>query len=265
MALKTNTAGRAILETFETPKDGDPRTPALDPYLDPVDVWTIGYGHALTDATGAQLMGEANREAATAQYPNGISLDQAKQMLDMDLLPREMAVTNLVHVAMTENQFSALVCLAFNIGVQALATSTLLRYLNGGDMAGAAAQFGAWTKGLVDGKLQTLPGLVTRREAERMLFVRADFVPQKPLLQTRTIVGALGGAGATAASVVSQLAPHAMDVATNITNVTNDPQVQVAAYSSGIHWIPVALSVLAAVAFGVIITVRVMDRHKGVH
>ncbi|MDU2883127.1 MAG: lysozyme, partial [Enterobacter sp.] len=61
----------------------------------------------------------------------------------------------------------ALVDFAYNLGVKALEGSTLLKKLNAGDYAGAAAEFPKWNK--AGGKV--LPGLVKRREAERTLFL----------------------------------------------------------------------------------------------
>jgi lysozyme len=62
----------------------------------------------------------------------------------------------------------ALVSFAYNVGVGALGSSTLLRLLNAGDHAGAAAQFGRWNK--AGGK--ALAGLTKRRAAEAALFVQ---------------------------------------------------------------------------------------------
>jgi GH24 family phage-related lysozyme (muramidase) len=78
-------------------------------------------------------------------------------------------VNELVKVPMTQGQFDALVSLVFNIGRAQFATSTLLRLLNVGDKAGAAAQFPRWNKqgGVV------LAGLTARRELERQRFLAA--------------------------------------------------------------------------------------------
>ncbi|WP_370678445.1 glycoside hydrolase family protein [Comamonas sp. GB3 AK4-5] len=52
-----------------------------------------------------------------------------------------------------------------NKGAGALATSTLLRKLNAGDVAGACAEHPRWNKGTVKGVLQVLPGLQLRGDA----------------------------------------------------------------------------------------------------
>jgi lysozyme len=37
-----NQAGLDLIKSFEGILDGDPSTSNLDPYLDPVGIWTIG-------------------------------------------------------------------------------------------------------------------------------------------------------------------------------------------------------------------------------
>lgn len=38
-----NQAGLDLIKSFEGILDGDPTTVNLDPYLDPVGIWTIGF------------------------------------------------------------------------------------------------------------------------------------------------------------------------------------------------------------------------------
>lgn len=121
----------------------------LKAYRCPAGVPTIGYGH-----TAGVAMGQA------------ITQQQADDYLRRDVRQFERAVARLVSVPLTQGQFDALVSFAFNLGEGALAQSTLLRMLNAGDYAGAAAQFDRWNK--AGGRV--LPGLVRRRAAERALF-----------------------------------------------------------------------------------------------
>ncbi len=95
-------------------------------------------------------------------------ISQAKADADLarNVAGIEIDVARLVKVPLTQGQFDALVSFAFNLGAAALAGSTLLRKLNAGDCAGAAAEFGKWVH--ADGTV--LPGLVTRRARERALF-----------------------------------------------------------------------------------------------
>ena len=128
----------------------------LNAYDDGVGVWTIGIG--------------------TTIYPNGTKVkkgdkctqEQALEYLQHDLKSFEKTVSESVKVPLSQNQFDALVSLAYNIGSGAFKNSTLLKKLNAKDYAGAADQFLVWNKG--GGKV--LKGLVRRREAERALFLK---------------------------------------------------------------------------------------------
>jgi len=119
-------------------------------YDDGVGVWTIGVGH-----TKGVMPGDK------------IDDRQVDQFLREDLESAEYAVSRLVKVDLTQNAFDALVSLVFNIGSGAFASSTLLKMLNKGQTQAAADQFLKWT--MAGGKV--LRGLVTRRAAERVLFL----------------------------------------------------------------------------------------------
>lgn len=135
-------------------------------YLDAVGVPTIGYGHAFLHMTMAQ---------AQAQYPNGISEPDACTLLARDLAPFENNVNGIVQVPLSQNQFDACVSFCYNAGNGAFNGSTLLRLLNSGDYAGAAAQFLVWDKGHVNGQLVTIHGLLNRRTAEQNIFLNANY------------------------------------------------------------------------------------------
>lgn len=78
------------------------------------------------------------------------------------------AVERLVTTHINQNRFDALVSLAYNIGIGAFATSTVLRRTNARQFVRAAAAFHMWTRGASG----PLLGLVRRRNAEARLFVR---------------------------------------------------------------------------------------------
>ena len=65
-----------------------------------------------------------------------------------------------------QNQFDALVCWTFNVGGNALASSTLLKVLNNGVYEEVPHQLKRWNK--AGGKV--LEGLIRRRDAESLLF-----------------------------------------------------------------------------------------------
>lgn len=139
---RINTAGLELVKHFEGLR--------LEAYRCPAGVPTIGYG-----STAGVQMGDKLTEP------------EAEALLLKDLQKFEEAVRDLVQVPLTANQFSALVCFTFNVGEGALAESTLLKKLNQQDYQDAADQFLRWNK--AGG--QELPGLTTRREAERKLFL----------------------------------------------------------------------------------------------
>lgn len=128
----------------------------LKAYDDGVGVWTIGFG--------------------TTKYPNGIrvkkgdtcTLDQAKAYMQNDLKSFEQTVNNTVKVPLNQNQFDALVSLAYNIGTNAFSKSTLVKKLNSNDIRGAADQFDLW----VNAGGERMQGLVNRRTVEKALFLK---------------------------------------------------------------------------------------------
>jgi lysozyme len=116
-------------------------------YLDVAGIPTIGYGHRLL---------------ADESFPGGIIEAQATEMLGHDIREAEQAVERLVKVALTQGQFDALTDFCFNLGAGRLASSTLLKSLNGGHYEAAREQLLRWdhTRGEVNA------GLKARREAE---------------------------------------------------------------------------------------------------
>lgn len=124
----------------------------LDAYPDPGSggtPWTIGVGH-----TGGVRPGDR------------CTMEEAMAWLRADVAWAEEAVSGQVRVPLSQRQFDALVSFVFNVGAGQFGSSTLLRLLNQGDHAGAAAQFERWTRAAG----RVLPGLVKRRAAERAMF-----------------------------------------------------------------------------------------------
>ncbi len=167
--------GIELIKSFEGIPDGDPNTTGLDPYLDPLDIWTIGWGHAISGADGTHLRGKGNRALAFSMFPGGISAAQAEALLRGDLVARTAATLRLVKVALDDGQFGAIMSFVFNCGLGNFGGSTLLKRLNEGDFAAAAEQFLVWNKGRKDGQLVELAGLTRRRKAERALFLGQDW------------------------------------------------------------------------------------------
>lgn len=156
---RINDAGYALLREFEQKQGGG--GPALFPYRCPAGKLTIGWGH-----TGPDVY-EGMR----------ITPERAGELLEQDVAKFEAGVSKLLTFPASDNEFSAMVCLAFNIGLGAkgFAGSTVLRKHNAGDYAGAATAFALWNKGTNDqGKLVELRGLTRRRAAEAALYLKPD-------------------------------------------------------------------------------------------
>ena len=144
MTRTINAAGLALVRSYEGLR--------LEAYQDTSGIWTIGYGHTQGVKPG-----------------DSISTAQAEQFLDADLTEVERAVTRLVKVPLTDNQFSALGSFVFNEGEGAFARSTLLRKLNEGGHRLVPAYLKSWI--FDNGRM--LPGLVKRRAAEADLWSKA--------------------------------------------------------------------------------------------
>ena len=143
--MKISEAGLSLIKSFEGC--------VLTAYLDAVGIWTVGYGH-----TGPSVH-------------RGLTITQklAEDILAQDVRRFELGVLNNVKVNLNQNEFDALVSFSFNVGVNALKNSTLLRLLNdGADRSIVAAEFLRWNKG----EDKVLEGLTRRRQAEKALFLQ---------------------------------------------------------------------------------------------
>lgn len=142
--MRLNQAGRDLIKRFEGCK--------LKAYRCAAGVLTIGYGHTGDDVYVGQQ----------------ISQEEAVALLNADLDKFVTGVEKLVTVDLNDNQFSALVSLAFNIGLGNLKKSNLLKKVNAKDFIGALESWLKWNK--AGGKV--LKGLTARREAEKELFLK---------------------------------------------------------------------------------------------
>lgn len=139
-------AGLALIKEFEGL--------SLKAYPDPAtggEPITIGYGH-----TGGVKLGDE------------ISESKAAQLLFADTKRFSDEVAAKAPVA-TQNQFDAMVSLAYNVGVANFGSSTLLKKHNAGDYTGAQNEFVRWNRAA--GKV--MAGLTRRREAEAALYGKA--------------------------------------------------------------------------------------------
>ncbi len=145
-----NAAGLAIINAGEGDK--------LRAYQDQRGIWTIGRGHTGRDVHPGLVITEAE----------SIALQRR------DLAGFCAAVDNLTHdVPTTDNQFSAMVSLTYNIGPTAFKTSHVMSYHRAGNHAAAADAFLSWDKTHINGQLVLDPPLLERRKKERALYLAA--------------------------------------------------------------------------------------------
>lgn len=129
-----------------------------EPYNDPAGHCTIGYG---------TLLHTGNCTRHDRKEWGSISQDYALKLLRHEADNAWRVIEELVTVPLNQNKADALISFAYNVGVGAFMSSTLLKQINA--KAGEKAiryEFSRWVK--AGG--QTLPGLVRRRRAEADLY-----------------------------------------------------------------------------------------------
>lgn len=166
-------------------------------YRCPAGVWTIGYGHTSQAGPPSVMPGMTMSEG------------RAREVLAEDVRMFASGVRASLKRPVSDAQFSALVSFAFNVGLGAFRSSSVLRAVNAGDMAAVPRRLQLWVKG--GGKV--LPGLVRRRAAEAAMFAggsdgkvppgpapRPDPVAGKPLSRSTTVLAAIMAALSTVLS-----------------------------------------------------------------
>lgn len=144
--MKTNQKGVATLIEFEGFRSSA--------YLCPAGVWTIGFGFTKGVKPGDKM-----------------TRSEAAERLKQELSEYEEGVFSVCTRTPNENEFSAMVCMAFNIGLAGFRKSSVLKAHNKGDKEAAARAFQLWDKATVGGVKKTLPGLTRRRMAEAALYL----------------------------------------------------------------------------------------------
>lgn len=130
------------------------------PYLCPAGVPTQGYGTTIDPYTDTRI--------TLASPP--ITKLQALDWMMHGLKIREDEVRKVISVSLNDNQFSAIMSFAYNVGCYNFRQSTLLKKLNKGNYKGAAREFKRWNKITINGRKVVYKGLVKRRKYEANLF-----------------------------------------------------------------------------------------------
>ena len=216
--MKTSSKGIALITEFEGFRS--------KAYLCPAGVPTIGYGFTL----GVQL-------------GDTITKEQAKRRLARELESYEAAVTRACTSEPNQNEFDALVCFAFNVGVGGMRKSSVIKAHNRGDHQAAARAFQLWNKagGVV------YAGLTRRRAAEAALYLTPmpDDVsdpaegPALDMPQAVDAESSLSRSPIVAGSGIAAGATAAAEVARSVSDVRE-------ALGDWLPWVLVAVAVGAA-------------------
>jgi lysozyme len=145
--MEINKAGKDLIKKFEGCK--------LKAYKCPANVWTIGFGNTFYE------------DGSKVKEGDVITQERANELFDIIIIDFVRMSNALVKSDVTENNFSAIVSFAFNVGTGNLKKSTLLKKVNADPKDPTIkAEFMKWTRanGVV------LKGLVRRREAEAKLY-----------------------------------------------------------------------------------------------
>jgi RHS repeat-associated protein len=159
--LQVSAEGLDFLKNQEgSVTDGDSHTL----YDDPAGNCTIGYGHLVH-------LGKCDgTDPSETEFLKGIDEDVATKLLKHDLEVAADAVRHDTEVPITQEEFDALVSFAYNVGSGAFSGSTMLEELNKGRYD-TRKYLNEWVYACDDaGTCAKLPGLVTRRYEEGIIF-----------------------------------------------------------------------------------------------
>lgn len=155
---KLSEKGESLLKSIEAL--------ALKPYDDQKGInaviksWckgaTIGFGHLISQS-------EFNK------FVNGINEEQANKLFESDIAPFVNCVNKVITKQLKQQEFDALVILAYNIGIGNFSTSSVVKMLNGYPVNTYKSLDAAWlswnkSQGSVN------KGLINRRNAELNIF-----------------------------------------------------------------------------------------------
>jgi len=135
------------------------------PYKDVVGVTTVCYGHTGKDIVWGRYYSTSDCDA----------------LLKADLVKVSKQVDPLLKVTTTEPQKAAIYSFVYNVGIGAFRDSTMLRYINQGDMPAACDQLKRWV--YAGGKKWN--GLISRRDVEKQV-CEWQVQPVKSLLSSES-------------------------------------------------------------------------------
>lgn len=227
--MKTSAKGLALIKQFEGFRQ--------DAYQDVVGVWTIGYGFT-KDVKAGDIM----------------SRQKAEARLIRELAEYEAAVLSATGGNCTQNQFDALVCFCWNVGIAGMKKSSVIKAHNRGDYQSAARAFGLWNR--AGGKVW--PGLTRRRAAESALYLENDTEARQEMPQVVEPERPMAESSINRAGVVAGGTAAVATVAETVNTVSN---VKDGVESLGSWLVPVLL--LAVVGLCAYIVWERIKQRKG--
>jgi len=148
--MKVNEEGYALIKHFEGCR--------LKAYKCPANVWTIGFGNTFYENGMKVKEGDV------------ITQQRAEELAKFIIDQFAVTIEPFILKPLNDNQFSACVSLAYNIGTSGFKRSSVFKKLNiNPNDPTIADSFKLWNKG--GGKV--LAGLVKRREAEIQLYFKS--------------------------------------------------------------------------------------------
>ena len=83
-------------------------------------------------SAGYPTIGWGHRQSSPKKIK--ITKERAEELFKEDIKRFEAGVEDLITITTSQNEFSAILCFAFNVGLQNLKTSTLLKMHNNGSV-----------------------------------------------------------------------------------------------------------------------------------
>jgi len=161
--MKTGKKGIDLIKEFESLHDGDLKKIGLQPKMDPVGIWTEGWGRVMRDDKGNFLKGIHNKEIAEKRATIK-TVEEAEAALKKDLESFEAFVIRKLKIPVNQNQFDALVSHTYNTG----GSSTLFDLINKKSSKDVVKDW--FENRYITAQVVKLRGLVRRRKAESDLY-----------------------------------------------------------------------------------------------
>lgn len=162
--MTTGEKGINLIKNFESLHDGDLTQIGLQPKMDPIGIWTEGFGRAMKDDKGNFIKGSDKKQLANSRITIH-NEQEANLALKQDLTVYERIVSQNIKITLNQNQFDSLVSYTYNTG----GSDTLNKLIN---TKASEKNIRDWfiNHYIIGENGQPLPGLIRRRKAEADLY-----------------------------------------------------------------------------------------------